>query len=46
VKCSKGKRVQTFFTLPEYAEWRELHKDGRGWKVRSLCRFLSLAEKS
>jgi DNA topoisomerase-2 len=34
VKYTKGSRVETFYTIPEYHTWRELHHDGKGWRVR------------
>lgn len=35
VKVSKGKKSQTFFTLPQYKDWREsTGNDGKGWKIK------------
>jgi len=34
VKCTKGKKEVTFFTIPEYTTWKEEHDDGRGWKIK------------
>lgn len=35
VKISKGKQSRTFFTLPEYHEWREsTGNNGKGWKIK------------
>lgn len=35
VKVSKGKKSQTFFTLPEYEAWKEsTGNDGKGWKIK------------
>lgn len=35
VKVSKGRQTRTFFTLPQYNEWREsTGNDGKGWKVK------------
>jgi DNA topoisomerase-2 len=35
VKVSKGKKSQTFFTLPQYKDWRESNgNDGKGWKIK------------
>lgn len=31
VKVTKGEETHTFFTLPEYAMWREENDNGRGW---------------
>jgi DNA topoisomerase-2 len=28
VKCSKGKKEQTFFTIPQYMNWREDNTEG------------------
>ena len=34
VKCSKGKREETFFTIPEYLTWKSDTDDGKGWKTK------------
>lgn len=34
VKCIKGKKEQTFFTIPEYLRWREEHEEGKGWRIK------------
>jgi DNA topoisomerase-2 len=34
VKCSKGKKVETFYTVPEYDHWKEGNNEGQGWKVK------------
>mmetsp|Transcript_33371 Transcript_33371/g.74997 ORF Transcript_33371/g.74997 Transcript_33371/m.74997 type:complete len:1397 (+) Transcript_33371:148-4338(+) len=35
VKCTKGKKSETFFTLPEYNEWKEgTGDDARGWSIK------------
>lgn len=34
VKCTKGKQEISFFTLPEYYNWKEAHNDGRGWAIK------------
>jgi len=35
VKATKGKKSKTFFTLPEYEEWREeTGNDGKGYTVK------------
>lgn len=34
VKCTKGKKELTFFTIPEYTNWKEVNGDGRGWKIK------------
>ena len=41
VKCTKGKQEQTFFTIPEYHNWKEANADGKGWKVtNTFSKFL------
>mmetsp|Transcript_13500 Transcript_13500/g.29330 ORF Transcript_13500/g.29330 Transcript_13500/m.29330 type:complete len:1434 (+) Transcript_13500:96-4397(+) len=35
VKCTKGKKSETFFTLPEYEEWVEsTGNDAKGWHIK------------
>jgi len=35
VKVTKGKKSETFFTLPQYENWREeTGNDGKGWKIK------------
>ena len=35
VKCTKGKRSSTFYTLPQFAEWKEsTGNDAKGWKIK------------
>jgi DNA topoisomerase-2 len=34
VKCSKGVREMTFFTIPEYQGWKDINADGKGWKIK------------
>ena len=35
VKCTKGKEIETFFTLPEYEEWKEsTGNDAKGWSTK------------
>ena len=34
VKVSKNKREISFFTIPEYEQWKEETDDGRGWKIK------------
>ncbi|KND03704.1 DNA topoisomerase 2 [Spizellomyces punctatus DAOM BR117] len=38
VKVTKGsgsqKREQSFFTIPEYEEWKRAHDDGKGWTIK------------
>ncbi|KAI8808556.1 DNA topoisomerase [Cladochytrium replicatum] len=33
VKATKGSLKETFYTIPEYEQWKEKNK-GRGWKVK------------
>jgi DNA topoisomerase-2 len=35
VKCTKGKKSETFFTLPEYESWKEsTGNDAKGWNIK------------
>lgn len=34
VKVSKGKKEESFYTVPEYTVWKEEHNDGKGWKIK------------
>lgn len=34
VKVSKNKKEISFFTIPEYEEWKQETNDGRGWKIK------------
>lgn len=34
VRCTKGKEVRSFFTIPEYEEWREQIQPGKEWKIK------------
>lgn len=34
VKCVRGKREETFFTIPQYQMWKEANNDGKGWKIK------------
>ena len=34
VKCSKGKVVVPFYTLPEYTAWQDANDKGKGWTVK------------
>ncbi|GAA5989920.1 hypothetical protein JCM11641_002811 [Rhodosporidiobolus odoratus] len=34
VKVSKVKKEISFFTIPEYEEWKRDTNDGRGWKIK------------
>jgi DNA topoisomerase-2 len=35
VKVTKGKKSETFFTIPQYEEWKEeTGNNGKGWKIK------------
>jgi len=34
VKVWKGKQEHTFYTMPEYEEWKAKNNDGRGWESK------------
>ena len=34
VKCTKGKKEKTFFTIPQYQNWREENGEGKGWRIK------------
>ncbi|KAJ1598558.1 hypothetical protein NDA14_003520 [Ustilago hordei] len=34
VKCSKGKKELSFFTIPEYMTWKEANSNGKGWRIK------------
>ena len=34
VKCTKGVKEHTFFTIPEYNNWRAANRDGVGYKIK------------
>ncbi|KAL7550823.1 hypothetical protein ACHAWF_014023 [Thalassiosira exigua] len=35
VKCTKGNKSETFYTLPQFEQWKEsTGNDGRGWKIK------------
>ncbi len=34
VKCFKGKKEETFYTIPQYKAWREETEEGKGWKIK------------
>ncbi|CAE8592886.1 unnamed protein product [Polarella glacialis] len=34
VKMSRGEETITFFTVPEYEEWKQANNDGHGWKCK------------
>jgi DNA topoisomerase-2 len=34
VKCQKGSREMTFFTIPEYQNWKDANHAGKGWNIK------------
>ena len=34
VKATKSKQELSFFTIPEYEQWREQHDNGKGWTIK------------
>ena len=34
VKAKKGKQELTFYTMPQYEEWKEANGDGKGWDTK------------
>jgi DNA topoisomerase-2 len=34
VKCTKGHMEETFFTIPEYDQWKAANDDGKGWRIK------------
>ncbi|CAJ0758091.1 14986_t:CDS:10 [Entrophospora sp. SA101] len=34
VKCQKDKTVLSFFTIPEYEEWKGENDNGKGWEIK------------
>ncbi|EIW70432.1 hypothetical protein TREMEDRAFT_43154 [Tremella mesenterica DSM 1558] len=34
VKVTKGKQEMSFYTMPQYEEWKAAHNDGRGWDAK------------
>lgn len=34
VKVWKGKQEMTFYTMPQYEEWKEENNEGRGWESK------------
>ena len=34
VKVTKGKQEVSFFTIPEYENWKAAHDDGKGWIIK------------
>lgn len=46
---TKGKNQKSFFTLPEFEQWREENNGGKGWspKYYKVCRvWLALSADS
>jgi DNA topoisomerase-2 len=34
VKVTRGQAMKTFYTLPEFENWKEEHNGGTGWKTK------------
>lgn len=34
IKATKGATTKSFFSIPEYNEWRQANNNGRGWKIK------------
>ena len=34
VKVTKGKQEVSFYTMPQYEEWKQEHDEGRGWEAK------------
>jgi DNA topoisomerase-2 len=34
VKCTKGTKVLSFYTIPQYMQWKEANDDGKGWTLK------------
>lgn len=34
VKCTKGNSRLTFYTLPQFEEWKQKNNEGRGWSAK------------
>lgn len=34
VKVTKGKQEISFYTMPQYEEWKEANDEGRGWEAK------------
>ncbi|SCZ87504.1 BZ3500_MvSof-1268-A1-R1_Chr2-2g04970 [Microbotryum saponariae] len=34
VKATKGNKELSFFTIPQYEQWKEETDDGRGWRIK------------
>jgi DNA topoisomerase-2 len=34
VKVTKGKQVLSFYTMPQYEQWKEDNNEGRGWDTK------------
>eukprot|EP00981_Chlorochromonas_danica_P016093 scaffold15638_cov268-Ochromonas_danica.AAC.1 len=34
LKCSKGKQELSFYTVPEYEQWKESQGDAQGWRIK------------
>ena len=34
VKVTKGRRSESFFSIPEYLEWKAKNEDGKSWNIK------------
>lgn len=34
VKCTKSSKELSFYTIPEYLQWKETNDEGKGWKIK------------
>ena len=34
VKVTKGKQEISFYTMPQYEEWKQANDEGRGWEAK------------
>ena len=34
IKATKGKKVETFYTLTQYEDWKKANKNGKGWYIK------------
>jgi DNA topoisomerase-2 len=42
LKVSKGKSSISFYTIPEYNQWKQSHNDGKGWNIKYYKGFKKL----
>ena len=34
VKCTRANTVESFFTIPQFVEWKRNNNNGKGWKIK------------